>query len=218
MKVSFLGPVGSGKGTQAQLVAGKLNYRRVSTGDLVRDQIDAGTELGRELKGYSDRGDPVPDDTIMDLLRPHLQPAGGWILDDCPRTIQQARMLDEELEEHGTGGLDHVIVLEGSSDEELIERITSGRRHSLATGRVYHLDYDPPPDPHTGEDPGPFVERDDDTEEAIRRQLEAYREEAEEIKKYYEERGVLTVVDADQEVSKITEDILEALEHPEQAS
>jgi adenylate kinase len=217
MKVSLLGPVGSGKGTQAQLISGMLNYTRVSTGDLVRDQIDADTELGRELKSYSDRGEPVPDDTIMDLLGPHLQPAGGWILDDCPRTIQQARMLDEELKERG-GSLDHVIVLEGPSDEELIERITSGRRHSLATGRVYHLEYDPPPDPQTGEDPGPFVKRDDDTEEAIRRQLEAYHEEAEEIKKYYEERGILTVVDAGQEVSKITEDILEALGHPEKSS
>ena len=214
MKVSLLGPVGSGKGTQAQLVSGRLNYARISTGDLVRDQIEAGTELGRELKGYSDRGEPVPDDIIMDLVRPQLQPAGGWILDGIPRTVQQARMLDEGLKERSAGALDHVIVLEGPSDEELIERITSGRRHSLATGRVYHLDHDPPPDPEGGEDPGPFVQRDDDTEEAIRRQLEAYREEAEAIKEYYEERGVLTVVDASQEISKITEDILEALGHP----
>src|SRR5215208_5163290 len=189
MKVSLLGPVGSGKGTQAQLVSGRLNYARVSTGDLVRDQIEAGTELGRELKGYSDRGEPVPDDIIMDLVRPQLQPAGGWILDGIPRTIQQARMLDEGLKERSAGALDHVIVLEGPSDEELIERITSGRRHSLATGRVYHLDHDPPPDPEKGE-------------------------EAEAVKEYYEERGVLTVVDASQEISKITEDVLEALGHP----
>jgi adenylate kinase len=214
MKVSLLGPVGSGKGTQAQLVSGRLNYARISTGDLVRDQIYADTELGRELKGYSDRGEPVPDDIVMDLVRPHLQPAGGWILDGTPRTVEQARMLDEGLQERGTGALDHVIVLEGPSDEELIERITSGRRHSLATGRVYHLDHDPPPDPEKGEDPGPFVQRDDDAEESIRRQLEAYHKEAEAIKEYYEERGVLTVVDAGQEVSKVTEDILEALGHP----
>ena len=217
MKVSLLGPVGSGKGTQAQLVSGRLNYTRISTGDLIRDQIDAGTELGRELKSYSDRGDPVPDETIMELVRPHLQPAGAWLLDNCPRTIEQAHMLDEVLKERG-GALDRVIVLEGLSDEELIERITSGRRHSLATGRVYHLDYDPPPDPHKGEDPGPFVERDDDTEEAIRRQLEAYHEEAEAIKEHYEEQGILITVDAGQNVSKITEDILEALGHPKKAS
>ena len=217
MKISLLGPVGSGKGTQAQLVSGRLNYTRISTGDLVRDQIEAGTELGGELKGYSDRGDPVPDDIIMALVRPHLQPAGAWILDGVPRTMKQARMLDEELKKRG-GALDRVIVLEGLSDEELIERITSGRRHSLATGRVYHLEYDPPPDPQKGEDPGPFVERDDDKEEAVRRQLEAYHEEAEEIKEHYEEQGILVTIDAGQEVSKITEDILEALGHPEKTS
>jgi adenylate kinase len=217
MKISLLGPVGSGKGTQAQLVSGRLNYTRISTGDLVRDQIEAGTELGGELKGYSDRGDPVPDDIIMALVRPHLQPAGAWILDGVPRTMEQARMLDEELKKRG-GALDRVIVLEGLSDEELIERITSGRRHSLATGRVYHLEYDPPPDPQKGEDPGPFVERDDDKEEAVRRQLEAYHEEAEEIKEHYEEQGTLVTIDAGQEVSKITEDILEALGHPEKTS
>jgi adenylate kinase len=131
--------------------------------------------------------------------------------------MEQARMLDEELKKRG-GALNRVIVLEGLSDGELIERITSGRRHSLATGRVYHLEYDPPPDPQKGEDPGPFVERDDDKEEAVRRQLEAYHEEAEEIKEHYEEQGILVTIDAGQEVSKITEDILEALGHPEKTS
>jgi|1186.fasta_scaffold520383_2 adenylate kinase len=213
MKISLLGPVGTGKGTQAQRVSEALNWARISTGGLVRDQIEADTELGRKLKRYSDRGEPVPDDIIMELTLPHLQPAGGWILDACPRTIKQARILDEELEKRGIG-LDRVIMLEGPSDEELIERITSGRRHSLATGMVYHLENDPPPDPQEGFDPGPFVEREDDKEEAIRRQLEAYREEAEAIKEHYEEQGILAIVDAGQEVPKITEDILEALGHP----
>lgn len=214
MKIALLGPVGVGKGTQAQRVAGRLNYVRVSTGDLVRDQIEAGTELGQDLKGYSDRGDPVPDETIMDLIRVHLQPAGAWILDGIPRTVEQARALDEELEKHGTT-LDKVIVLEGPNDEELIERVTDGRRQSLATGRVYHLEYDPPPDPDEGQDPGPFVQREDDTDEALRRQLEAYRKEAGEIKEYYEKQGLLAAVDANQDVEKITEDILDVLGHPQ---
>ena len=85
---------------------------------------------------------------------------------------------------------------------------------SLATGRVYHLENNPPPDANEGLDPGPFVQRDDDTEEALRRQLESWREEAEEIKKHYDEQGILAVIDAGQEVSKITEDIIEALGHP----
>ena len=214
MKIALLGPVGVGKGTQAQRVAGRLNYVRVSTGDLVRDQIEANTEVGQELKGYSDQGDQVPDETIMNLIRVHLQPAGAWILDGVPRTVEQARDLDEELEKHGTA-LDKVIMLEGPEDEDLIERVVNGRRQSLATGRVYHLEYDPPPDPVEGQDPGPFVQREDDTEEALRRQLEAYRKEAEAIKEHYEEKGILTVIDADQEVEKTTENILEALGNPQ---
>jgi adenylate kinase len=214
LKIALLGPVGVGKGTQAQRVAGRLNYVRVSTGDLVRDQIEVNTELGQELKGYSDQGDQVPDETIMDLIRVHLQPAGAWILDGVPRTVEQARDLDEELEKHGTA-LDKVIMLEGPEDEDLIERVVNGRRQSLATGRVYHLEYDPPPDPVEGQDPGPFVQREDDTEEALRRQLEAYRKEAEAIKEHYEEKGILTVIDADQEVEKTTENILEALGNPQ---
>lgn len=214
MKIALLGPVGVGKGTQAQRVSERLNYVRVSTGDLVRDQIEAGTELGQELKGYSDRGDPVPDETIMDLIRVHLQPAGAWILDGVPRTVEQARALAEELERHGTA-LDRVIMLEGPDDEELIERVVGGRRQSLATGRVYHLEHDPPPDPDEGQDPGPFVQREDDTEKALRRQLEAYRKEAGEIKEYYEEQDILTVVNANQDVEKTTEDILDVLGHPQ---
>ena len=216
MKIALLGPVGVGKGTQAQRLAERLNYTRVSTGDLVRDQIEADTELGREIKEHVDRGEPVPDEVIMELTRPHLQPAGAWILDGIPRTIGQARELDEELEKRGIS-LDRVVVLEGPGDEELIQRITAGRRTSLATGRVYHLEHDPPPDPGEGKDPGPFVQRDDDTEEALQRQLEAYREEAEVIKEYYEERGILAIVNADQDVDKTTEDILEALDYPQRS-
>jgi adenylate kinase len=213
VKISLLGPVGSGKGTQAQRVSEALNWTRIATGDLVRDQIEADTELGRTLKRYNDQGEPVPDEDILELILPHLQPAGGWILDNCPRTIKQARMLDEELENRGIG-LDRVILLEGLSDEELIERVSSGRRTSLATGRVYHLENDPPPEPNEGLDPGPFVQRDDDTEEALQRQLESWHEEAEEIKEHYEEQGILAVVDAGQEVPEITDDIIEALGHP----
>jgi adenylate kinase len=212
VRIALLGPVGVGKGTQAQRISGRLNYMRLSTGELVRDQIEAGTELGQKLKGYSDRGDSVPDETIMNLVRVHLQPAGGWILDGVPRTVEQARALDEELEKRGAA-LDKVVVLEGPDDEKLIERVVNGRRQSLATGRVYHLEYDPPPDPSEGQDPGPFVQREDDTEEALRHQLEAYRKEAGAIKEYYEEKGILAVVDANQDVEKTTEDIFEVLGH-----
>ena len=215
MKIAMLGPVGVGKGTQIQRISEMLNYTRVGTGDLIRDQIEAGTELGQELEGYYERGEPVPDDVVMELARPHLLPAGAWILDGFPRTMAQVRALDEELEKRGIG-LDRVIVLEGPSDEELIERITSGRRQSLATGRVYHLEYDPPPDPQEGRDPGPFVQREDDKEDALRREIESYREEADAIREYYEEKGILPVVNAEQAVPEVPEAIPDALGHPEE--
>ncbi len=215
MKIAILGPVGVGKGTQIQQISEMLNYTRVATGDLIRDQIEAGTELGGELEGYYEQGEPVPDDMVMELVRPHLLPAGAWILDGFPRSMAQVHALEEELEKRGVS-LDQVIVLEGPSDEELIERVTSGRRQSLATGRVYHLEYDPPPDPQEGKDPGPFVQRDDDTEDTLRREIESYREEADAIKEYYEEKGILTVVNAEQDVPEVTEDILDALGHPEE--
>jgi len=215
MKIAMLGPVGVGKGTQIQRISERLNYTRLATGDLVRRHIEAGTELGRELKDYYERGEPVPDDVVMELVRPNLNPAGAWILDGFPRTMAQVHALDEELEKRSIS-LDKVIILEGPNDEELIERITSGRRQSLATGRVYHTEYDPPPEPGEGRDPGPFVQRDDDKEEALRRELEAYREEAEKIKEYYDEQGILAVVNADQDVPEVTEDIIEALGYPEE--
>lgn len=216
MKLALLGPVGSGKGAQAQRLSQLLvNYTRISTGDLVRSQIEAGTELGEELKGYYDRGEPVPDEVILRLTMPRLQPAGFWILDGFPRTVAQARALDKELEGRGGGGLNRVILLEGPDEEELISRVTSGRVQSRATGMVYHLEYDPPPDPDAEKDPGPFEPRQDDTEDALRRQIQAYNEEASELKEHYENQGLLSTINAGQPIEKVTEDILETLGHPE---
>ena len=215
MKLALLGPVGSGKGTQAQRLSQLLvNYTRISTGDIVRNQIEAGTGLGEELRGYYDKGEQIPDDVILRLTIPRLQPAGFWILDGFPRTVAQARALDEELEGRG-GSMNRVIVLEGPDEEELISRITSGRVESPATGMVYHLEYNPPPDPAAEKDPGPFEPREDDTKEALRQQIQAYNEEAGELKEHYERQGLLSTIDAGQPIEKVTEDILEALGHPE---
>ena len=215
MKLALLGPVGSGKSTQAQRVSQLLvNYTRISTGFMVRNQIKAGTELGEELKGYYDKGEQIPDDLILRLTIPRLQPAGFWILDGFPRTVAQARALDEELEGRG-GGMNRVIVLEGPDEEELVSRVTSGRVQSRATGMVYHLEHNPPPDPSEHKDPGPFEPRDDDTEDTLRQQIKAYNDEASELKEHYERQGLLSAIDAGQPVEKVTENILEALGHPE---
>lgn len=212
MKIAILGPVGVGKGTQAQRLTRTTlaNYTRVSTGDLIRDHIEADTEIGREAKRSYDRGEPVPDGLVMDLVLPHLQPAGFWVLDDFPLNLGQARALDAALEGR-KGGLTHVLVLEGPSDDELVARVLSGRRTSLATGMVYHLESFPPPSPVEHTDAGPFARRSDDTEEALRRGLEGYHREADALKNYYEKGGVLHVVDARGSVEEVFERVLDAL-------
>jgi adenylate kinase len=207
MKLILLGPQGAGKGTQAGRLAEKTGAKHISTGDIVRSEIKSGSELGRKVQDYNDRGELVPDEIIVEMAKPHLKENDSWLLDGFPRTEAQARALDEALEEIGAE-LDAAVALE-APDDLLVERL-SGRRTSEATGRIYHIEYDPPPeDPE--EDPGPFVQRKDDTEEAIRNRLRIYHEQTEPLKDYYAERGLLVTVDATQDIPKVTEDILKGV-------
>ncbi len=127
----------------------------------------------------------------MDLLVPHVRTAGGFALDDFPASAAQAEALDDELGERSAGPLHHVISLEGPTDDELVERVLSGRVHGRATDFVYHLTNDPPPKAAERLDPGPFVRREDDTEGVLRRRLGAYRRDHAQLKERYQERGVL---------------------------
>jgi adenylate kinase len=219
MRIAFIGPPGAGKSTQAKRVARSLPFHnhspRFSSGDLVRAEVEAATELGREMEGYNERSERVPDETILPLLLPRLRRSMGFMLDNFPATVSQARALDEDLEGRGAGALSRVICLEGPKDEELLQRILGGRRTSRATGEVYHLVNDPPPRPEERLDPGTLLRRSDDTEEAIRAHLEAYRKEAGAMKEHYEAEGLLTVVDAGRPMGEVTEEILDALGHPE---
>lgn len=221
MRVAFIGPVGAGKSTQAQRLSWSMPFYnrmpRLSTGDLVRAQIEARTPLGVRIGAYHDSGEPVPDEVVLGLLLPHVRTAGGFALDDFPASVGQAEALDVELEERSAGRLQHVISLEGPTDEELVERVLGGRVHSRATDVPYHLKHDPPPERDERLDPGPFVRRDDDTEEALRRRLGAYRREHALLKERYEERGVLRVIDARQPLDDVANDVLDVLGHPEGA-
>ncbi len=206
MKIILLGPQGAGKGTQAQRLANTAGAKHISTGDIVRTEIKSGSELGQKVQDYNDRGELVPDEIIVEMAKPYLDDAESWILDGFPRNEAQAKALDAALEELGEE-LDAVVALE-APDEALVKRL-SGRRQSQSTGNIYHLEFDPPPE--DGEDEGPFVQRKDDTEEAIRRRLEIYHEQTEPLKDYYAERGLLATVDAEQSIPEVTEDILEAV-------
>lgn len=205
MKIVLLGPQGSGKGTQAQHLAELTGARHIASGNLVRSEIDRGTELGRRVKEYNDRGDLVPDEMVVSLVKPLLMSSESWILDGFPRDETQAGILDGILGEMGAR-LDAVIALE-APDAALIERL-SGRRTSESTGKTYHIVNNPPP----SDDPGPFVQRRDDEPEEIRRRLEIYHRETEPLKAYYARRGRLSKIDACQEIDEVTAEIVRVLQ------
>lgn len=208
MRVILLGPQGAGKGTQAQRIAQETGAEHISTGDMVRAEIKSGSELGEKIQEYNDRGDLVPDEIIVEMAKPHLKNTESWLLDGFPRNKEQARALDGALEDLGIE-LDKVVALE-APDDALIERL-SGRRQSEATGKIYHVEHDPPPSEGDGEDPGPFIQRNDDTEDAIRKRLGIYHEHTETLKDYYGEQNLLATVDATQDIPEVTEEILQAV-------
>jgi adenylate kinase len=212
MRVILLGPQGAGKGTQAQRLADRVGATHISTGDIVRAEIESGSELGKKVQGYNDMGELVPDEIIVEMAKPYLDDADSWLLDGFPRNEAQAKALDEALQDLGKD-IDAVVALE-APDDALVERL-SGRRQSQATGKIYHVEYDPPPE--DGDDPGPFIQRRDDAEDAIRRRLEIYHDQTEPLKDFYAERGLLITVDAEQEIPKVTEDILGVVERREGA-
>ena len=184
---------------------------RLSTGDLIRAQIEARPPIGEQIEGYYRAGEPVPDGMVVDLLVPHVRTAGGFALDDFPASAAQAGALDEELEERSVGPLHHVISLEGPTDDELVKRVLGGRVHGRTTDFVYHLTNDPPPKAGERLEPGPFVRREDDTEGVLRRRVGAYRREHALLKERYQERGLLRTVDARRLLDKVAQDVLDAL-------
>ncbi|HHJ37865.1 MAG: adenylate kinase [Methylothermaceae bacteria B42] len=186
MKIMLLGAPGSGKGTQAQFICERYQIPQISTGDMLRAAVKAGTPLGRQAKAIMDAGELVPDDIILNLIKERIsQPdcEKGFLLDGFPRTIAQA----EGLEKMGVT-LDYVIEID-VPDEEIIKRL-SGRRVHPGSGRVYHLLYNPPKedckDDLTGE---PLIQRDDDKEETVRKRLEVYHQQTAPLIDFYRQKA-----------------------------
>jgi adenylate kinase len=185
MRLILLGPPGAGKGTQANFIRQKFGIPQISTGDMLRAAIKAGTPLGQAAKNVMDAGRLVSDDIIMGLVQERLKQPDckpGYLFDGFPRTIPQA----EQLEKDGVP-LDYVLEID-VPDSEIITRM-SGRRVHPASGRVYHVKFNPPKvqgrDDITGE---PLVHRDDDREETVKKRLEVYRAQTRPLVDYYKKR------------------------------
>jgi len=182
MRLILLGPPGAGKGTQAQFIRERFGIPQISTGDMLRAAIKAGTPLGREAKKVMDAGRLVSDDIIIGLVKERLkQPdcARGYLFDGFPRTIPQADALKTE-----GMALDYVLEID-VPDEEIITRM-SGRRVHPGSGRVYHVKFNPPQVADRDDDTGePLILRDDDRPETVKRRLEVYRKQTRPLVEYY---------------------------------
>lgn len=215
MKVLLLGAPGAGKGTQAQFIKEAFNIPQISTGDMLRAAVKAGTSLGIEAKKIMDAGGLVRDDIIIGLVKERIQEAdcaNGFLFDGFPRTLAQA----EAMKEAGVV-LDFVVEID-VPDETIVERM-SGRRVHMASGRTYHLVYNPPKvagkDDETGED---LIQRDDDQAETVQKRLNVYHEQTEVLVDYYGKQSVETglpgyiKVDGTQDVNEVKEQVLAQLQ------
>ena len=209
----IFGPPGSGKGTQAKLVSELYGIPHISTGDILREEVERGSELGRMAEGYISRGLLVPDEVVIGIVRQRLMREDcrpGFILDGFPRTLRQAEELDRILGELGWR-LDVVVNLV-VSEEEVLRRITLRRMCSVC-GAIYHLESNPPKRPGVCDRcGGRLYQRDDDTEETVRKRLQVYRAQTEPILRYYRERGLVRDVDGNPPIEEVFEEVKAVLE------
>ena len=208
MNLILLGAPGAGKGTQAELLVEKLSIPAISTGNMLREAMANGTELGKKVKKYMDEGNLVPDELILGIVAERVtQPdcSNGFILDGVPRTLAQA----QALEDKGVK-IDHVISIE-VADSEIEGRMT-GRRVCSKCGASYHVEANPPKtegqcDLCSGE----LIIRKDDAPETVRKRLEVYHETTEVLKEFYGKLGRLRLVEGSQSIEGANEDILKAI-------
>lgn len=207
MRMIFIGPPGAGKGTQAKRLVDTFDIPHVSTGDMLRAAVKAGTEMGKVAEGYMSRGELLPDDVVVGIVRDRLMEddaAKGVLLDGFPRTIPQAEALDAMFDAEGLT-LDAVVLLE-VPDDLIVERIV-GRRTDPETGRIYHLTFDPPP----ADVADRLVHRKDDTEEAVRERLGAYHAQTAPLVPFYDAKGLVQRVDGVGTPDEVTARIVSVL-------
>ena len=213
MKIIMLGAPGAGKGTQAHMIAEKYHLPHVSTGDIFRANIKNGTELGKEAKGYMDRGELVPDELTVRILLDRVAQEdckNGYILDGFPRNIPQAEVLEKELEKLGEK-IDAAIDME-VPDESIIRRM-SGRRACSSCGATYHIVNVPPKKEGICDVCGEALSlRDDDKEETVQKRLDVYHEQTQPLIEFYTKKGILKTVDGTQDMMSVFQTITKILE------
>jgi adenylate kinase len=208
LNLVLLGPPGAGKGTQAQKLAADFGLPYIGPGDMLREAVKNGSELGKAARDYMDRGDLVPDDLICKMIIEKLEvegTEGGFILDGFPRTQPQAEALDRELKELGRS-LTAALMFDIDEDEVMTR--LSGRRMCVKNGHNYHVKYNRPK--HEGRcdlDGSRLVQRDDDREDRVRHRLEEYRTKTEPVIGYYEDQSVLRRIDASRSADEVRDQI-----------
>lgn len=207
MRLILLGAPGAGKGTQAQNISEKYNIPAISTGDMIRQAVREGTEMGKRVQKLIEAGALVDDDTVVALVKERIAQAdcaGGFILDGFPRTIPQAEAFDALGE-----SVDVVLSIE-VDDEEIVTRM-SGRRVCTACGATYHTEFKPSPAGEQCVCGQPLVIRKDDAPETVLQRLEVYHAQTEPLKAYYEKQGKLKIVKGQKAVEDTTRLVFEAL-------
>jgi adenylate kinase len=214
MRIVLVGPPGAGKGTQAAFLAKNLSIPHISTGDLFRANISQGTELGKQAKSYMDAGNLVPDEVTIAMARDRMsQPDAekGFLLDGFPRNVSQAEALDKALAADGVK-LDAVLDLEVPEDE-VVRRIAGRRVCRNESAHVFHVTYHPPKQEGVCDIcGGELYQRDDDSEETVRRRLEVYHTQTEPIIEHYQAQGLVVTISALGKVTEVTERAMEALQ------
>jgi len=207
----LLGPPGAGKGTQAVRIAERKNLLHLSSGDILREERKAKTELGLQAQDFMDRGALVPDDLILAMMVSHIEKAGsyaGFLLDGFPRTVAQAEGLDELLKTKASR-LEHVVRIDVPRDV-LLDRLT-GRLYCPKSGRTYHTKFSPPKVPGVCDISGePLIRRADDTVEVVSERLEIYERQTAPVVDHYERQGLVRTVSGVGDIDQIYDRIIEA--------
>jgi adenylate kinase len=208
LNLILLGPPGAGKGTQAERITEDFNLPYYATGNILRAAVAEGTQVGLQAKGFMDAGELVPDTVIIGVLLERLQAteaADGFLLDGFPRTVPQAEALQAELSAVARE-LSAVLLID-VSDDEVVRRL-SGRRVSAKTGRVYHVEFDPPKNEGVCDvDGSRLIQRDDDKPDTIRNRLSVYHDQTEPLVAFYEDLGLLRRFDGSRPAAEVHDHI-----------